>query len=213
MADLVEISFLTLLLETLQRIPTNHFMFLSCRDSDDEIESVRHKLGELSDLHGLRRFVLTVTINLFKRVVPCPSADNVADIKSNKGKSLQKIRKVGEECLSSFSSSPLPTQWEALGISTAALGGGEGAPFVVLPLFLGETIKQKKHFKSKNATFCRTSLCVYMSSVFPSSSTSFFLSRIFKDARKDKGQDDFLGNVVLRLQVRNGVVSRHNDHL
>lgn len=25
--------------------------------------------------------------------------------------------------------------------------------------------------------------------------------RIFKDARKDKGQDDFLGNVVLRLQV------------
>lgn len=27
-------------------------------------------------------------------------------------------------------------------------------------------------------------------------------NRIFKDARKDKGQDDFLGNVVLRLQVR-----------
>lgn len=25
--------------------------------------------------------------------------------------------------------------------------------------------------------------------------------RIFKDARKDKGQDDFLGNVVLRLKV------------
>lgn len=27
-------------------------------------------------------------------------------------------------------------------------------------------------------------------------------NRIFKEARKDKGQDDFLGNVVLRLQVR-----------
>lgn len=26
-------------------------------------------------------------------------------------------------------------------------------------------------------------------------------NRIFKEARKDKGQDDFLGNVVLRLQV------------
>lgn len=25
--------------------------------------------------------------------------------------------------------------------------------------------------------------------------------RIFKDARKDKGQDDFLGNVVVRLKV------------
>ncbi|KAM7334597.1 hypothetical protein ACRRTK_007917 [Alexandromys fortis] len=30
------------------------------------------------------------------------------------------------------------------------------------------------------------------------------LRRIFKEARKDKGQDDFLGNVVLRLQVRAG---------
>lgn len=29
-------------------------------------------------------------------------------------------------------------------------------------------------------------------------------SRIFKDARKDKGQDDFLGNVVLRLKVSPG---------
>lgn len=29
-------------------------------------------------------------------------------------------------------------------------------------------------------------------------------NRIFKEARKDKGQDDFLGNVVLRLQVRAG---------
>lgn len=28
--------------------------------------------------------------------------------------------------------------------------------------------------------------------------------RIFKDARKDKGQDDFLGNVVLRLKVSPG---------
>lgn len=28
--------------------------------------------------------------------------------------------------------------------------------------------------------------------------------RIFKEARKDKGQDDFLGNVVLRLQVSVG---------
>lgn len=27
-------------------------------------------------------------------------------------------------------------------------------------------------------------------------------NRIFKEARKDKGQDDFLGNVMLRLQVR-----------
>lgn len=34
-----------------------------------------------------------------------------------------------------------------------------------------------------------------MSLVFPAS------DRIFKEARKDKGQDDFLGNVVLRLQV------------
>lgn len=30
----------------------------------------------------------------------------------------------------------------------------------------------------------------------------YLLFRIFKDARKDKGQDDFLGNVVLRLKVR-----------
>lgn len=30
---------------------------------------------------------------------------------------------------------------------------------------------------------------------------SFVPFRIFKDARKDKGQDDFLGNVVLRLKV------------
>lgn len=30
---------------------------------------------------------------------------------------------------------------------------------------------------------------------------SFGPFRIFKDARKDKGQDDFLGNVVLRLKV------------
>lgn len=30
---------------------------------------------------------------------------------------------------------------------------------------------------------------------------SFTPFRIFKDARKDKGQDDFLGNVVLRLKV------------
>lgn len=30
---------------------------------------------------------------------------------------------------------------------------------------------------------------------------SFMPFRIFKDARKDKGQDDFLGNVVLRLKV------------
>lgn len=35
-----------------------------------------------------------------------------------------------------------------------------------------------------------------------SSPSSFLLFRIFKDARKDKGQDDFLGNVVLRLKVR-----------
>lgn len=28
--------------------------------------------------------------------------------------------------------------------------------------------------------------------------------RIFKDARKDKGQDDFLGNVVVRLKVSAG---------
>uniref|UniRef100_A0A8B9DBX7 Unc-13 homolog D n=1 Tax=Anser cygnoides TaxID=8845 RepID=A0A8B9DBX7_ANSCY len=33
-----------------------------------------------------------------------------------------------------------------------------------------------------------------------SSPSSFLLFRIFKDARKDKGQDDFLGNVVLRLK-------------
>lgn len=26
-------------------------------------------------------------------------------------------------------------------------------------------------------------------------------NRIFKEARKDKGQDDFLGNIVVRLQV------------
>lgn len=29
--------------------------------------------------------------------------------------------------------------------------------------------------------------------------------RIFKDARKDKGQDDFLGNVVVRLKVSTAV--------
>ena len=34
---------------------------------------------------------------------------------------------------------------------------------------------------------------------------SFVPFRIFKDARKDKGQDDFLGNVVLRLKVSVGV--------
>lgn len=33
------------------------------------------------------------------------------------------------------------------------------------------------------------------------SAPSFTPFRIFKDARKDKGQDDFLGNVVLRLKV------------
>lgn len=37
---------------------------------------------------------------------------------------------------------------------------------------------------------------------FSQSHTSLFMVfRIFKDARKDKGQDDFLGNVVLHLKV------------
>lgn len=38
------------------------------------------------------------------------------------------------------------------------------------------------------------------------------LNRIFKEARKDKGQDDFLGNVVVRLQV-SGVRKRVREGL
>uniref|UniRef100_A0A8D2LLM5 Unc-13 homolog D n=1 Tax=Varanus komodoensis TaxID=61221 RepID=A0A8D2LLM5_VARKO len=38
----------------LYRNPIVHFSILSCRDSDD-VETVRHKLGELTDIHGLKR--------------------------------------------------------------------------------------------------------------------------------------------------------------
>ncbi|XP_013915062.1 PREDICTED: protein unc-13 homolog D-like [Thamnophis sirtalis] len=37
------------------------------------------------------------------------------------------------------------------------------------------------------------------------------LKRILKDARKNKGQDDFLGNVVIHLQVRKGIACCQNN--
>lgn len=107
------------------------------------VESVRHKLGELTDLHGLKRWVLPP-----------------------------------RRCCVGLSVAPLPP-----GFNNCPWGKGE-----------------REGSSSLLAPRCP---CFSPTTAMGTSSPSLYpLFRIFKDARKDKGQDDFLGNVVLRLKVR-----------
>lgn len=110
--------------------------FPAHRDSD-VVESVRHKLGELTDLHGLKRLVLMVLM-------------------ADEGRGFGKCLKIAF----------WKEGWRVAGLS----------PLLTL------------------------------TDDFAQSHTSLFMAfRIFKDARKDKGQDDFLGNVVLHLKVSTAV--------
>lgn len=112
------------------------------------VESVRHKLGELTDLHGLKRWVLPP-----------------------------------RHCCVGLSVAPLPpgfNNWE----QRRKEGGREGSSSLLAP----------------RCSALPTPRLVPAVGTSPRS--LYLLFRIFKDARKDKGQDDFLGNVVLRLKVR-----------